>query len=135
MDQNPYGKQPPPTNPYSQPQSPQKPLPNSHYPKQYGPQVSPLAILSLVFGIISLPFNLCCGCVPILSLAAVICGCIAINQCHSGAFTGKGIAIAGVVCGSIGLLIFVLLLVLQIMDINPLNPANLRKLGPRFNDI
>ena len=67
-----------------------------------------LGIVSLVTGILSL---LCC-CIPILSLllavAAVVTGIISIKKGNSV----KGLAIAGIVCGSIGVVIGIVLAVM-----------------------
>lgn len=70
-----------------------------------------LAIVSLVTGIISL---ICC-CVTyfsgILAIVAIVCGIISISK--SSLY--KGMAIAGIICGSIGIVIFVLVLLLGVL--------------------
>jgi hypothetical protein len=65
-------------------------------------------VASLVLGIISLPSF----CLVIPAMLAIIFGIIGYNQVSkSGAEGGgKGMAIAGIVCGAIGCLIFVLYL-------------------------
>lgn len=73
---------------------------------------SSLAVISLVSGITGLVFTLCCGCISIPGgLTGIITGIIALNRVKAGEADGKGMAIAGIVCGAITLLIFVLLIV------------------------
>lgn len=60
-----------------------------------------LGIVSLVLGILSIVL-FCCGWTSIvLGIAAVITGIFGLRQPK-----GKGVAIAGIVCGSVGMLIF-----------------------------
>ena len=63
-------------------------------------------VASLVLGIIGLPTS-CTGIVPLL---AIIFGIIGFNQvASSGAERGgKGMAVAGIICGVIGGILFVL---------------------------
>src|SRR5437763_10242406 len=64
-------------------------------------------VASLVLGIIGIP----AGCTLITPALAVIFGIIGLNQINkSGGTGGKGMAIAGIVCGSIGTLIGVMIL-------------------------
>jgi DNA-directed RNA polymerase subunit RPC12/RpoP len=59
-------------------------------------------VASLVLGIISLP----AGCVIIPAILAIIFGIIGLNQVSDGREGGgKGLAIAGIICGGIGLFI------------------------------
>lgn len=73
-----------------------------------------LAIVSLVLGIISLVCCMCPGVPIISSIAAVIVGAISINKKQGG----KGMAIAGVILGSIGILMGIVSLVTFIMAIS-----------------
>ena len=112
MSKSPFDNQPV-NNPYAQPQS----IPQPNYQQGHGtPPVSPLAITSLVTGIISLPFSFCCGCLGIpLGLIAVVCGVIGISQCNSGQYSGRGMAIAGTICGGVGLLLIIGLIVMRVV--------------------
>lgn len=69
-----------------------------------------LAIVSLVTGILSI---ICC-CTSyfsaILAIAAIVCGIISISK--SSLY--KGMAIAGIICGSVGIVVFVLLILLSL---------------------
>jgi hypothetical protein len=76
----------------------------------------PLAIAALVLGILSL-FTCCCWGLGILpSLAAVICGGIGLSKINQAPHMhdGKGLAIAGIVCGSVGIVLAILGLVMNV---------------------
>ena len=67
-----------------------------------------LGIVSLVCGILSL---LCCcftGMSFVLAAAAVVCGIISIKK--SDAY--KGIAVAGIACGCVGIVVFIILIII-----------------------
>lgn len=117
MSKNPYDQpQPPPYNPYA-PSKPQQQQPNNYYQPPMGPRVSPLAIVSLVTGILSLPLTFCCCLFSVpLSLVAIICGAIAIPQCRPGGpYTGRGLAVAGLTLGLIAILLIVGMIILQVV--------------------
>lgn len=69
-----------------------------------------LAIVSLVAGIVSL---LCC-CITyvagVAAVAAIVCGIISINKSSSY----KGMAIAGIICGGVGIVIFGVIVILGV---------------------
>lgn len=68
-----------------------------------------LAIISLVCGILSL---LCCCIIPVelvLSVAAVVCGIIALSKGSSS----RGLAIAGIACGGVGVFFAMCMLALS----------------------
>jgi hypothetical protein len=73
------------------------------------PRMHPLAIISLVTGILSIP--LCCcalfGLPFIMGIASIVCGIIAMSKIKAQpqVFTGSGLAIAGIVLGGLGLLL------------------------------
>lgn len=85
-------------------------------------QVSGLGIASLVTGIIALLSALpgCC-CTPlfvlsgVLGLVAVVLGFFGLQECNRGEKSGKGMAIAGLVCGGIAIVLSVLLTVLSML--------------------
>lgn len=62
---------------------------------------STLAIVSMVFGILSYIFCL----MFFLSVPAVICGHIALSRIKKGEASGKGFAVAGVVLGYVNIAI------------------------------
>ena len=97
---------PPPPPPYATPQY--------QYPAQYGPgrpvaTTNGLAVASLVLGILTL-----CG---IGSILAVIFGYVGKGQIDrsGGAQSGRGLAIAGIVLGWIGIGLLVIFIVLAII--------------------
>lgn len=75
------------------------------------PRTNGLAIASLVCGILSLVTFCFCGGL-FLGLPAVICGHMSLNQIKAGngQQEGRGMAVAGLICGYIGLGIFLLML-------------------------
>ena len=87
------------------------------------PPVSGMAIGSLVCGIISLVFSIpgCC-CAPIwllsgvLGLVGVVLGIFGMQECNRGK-GGKGMAIAGLICGGAGLAISLLFFVLSLFGV------------------
>lgn len=99
----PYGPPPPgypPPAPYPPPYQPQPSLPNN-----------PLALAALILGVVGVTF------LPgLASIPAIVCGFMGKNQIDqsNGTEGGRGMAVAGVVLGFLGLLlavVFVLLFV------------------------
>lgn len=80
-----------------------------------------LGVASMVCGILSI-LLICCVYVglPILTYAAPICGIVAIvlGIVQIVKNESKGMAIAGIVCGAVGLLIFVALILIGLWAIN-----------------
>jgi hypothetical protein len=87
-------------------------------------QASGLAIASLVTGILALIAALpgCC-CTPlfllsgVLGLVAVVTRFFGLQECNRGEKTGKGMAIAGLVCGGIAIVLSVLLTILTLIGV------------------
>ncbi|HTR43105.1 MAG TPA: DUF4190 domain-containing protein [Pseudomonadales bacterium] len=75
------------------------------------PKTSALAIWSLVLGILSL-----LGCCILVAIPAVICGHMALGKIRksSGMLQGEGLAIAGLITGYIGMVLWVLLALIAI---------------------
>jgi hypothetical protein len=72
------------------------------------PTNDPLAIVSLVCGILSWVFGLCCGFFGLpLAIAAVITGIIAMNRIKANpdTYTGHGVALAGTIVGGVGIVL------------------------------
>ncbi len=92
-----YGAPPPGPMPPPMPMGPMGPM----TPRNHG-----LAIASMVCGLLAIVPGCCCGLFGIpLSLAALIMGIISISQINAsaGQLGGKGMAIAGTVCGGVAI--------------------------------
>ncbi|HYZ02461.1 MAG TPA: DUF4190 domain-containing protein [Candidatus Binatia bacterium] len=132
---------PPPGNdPYSPYQPPRPPPAGQQPPTPYvppppgyaqGPYTQPgafpgalqpanngMAIASLIVGITSIPLSLCCIALgPVAGIVGVILGFVARNQINQsgGAQAGSGLALGGLICGGIGILIGVIFIVLELI--------------------
>jgi hypothetical protein len=74
-----------------------------------GMQTDPMAIISLVTGIVSMPTMFCCSFFGIpISLTAIVLGLVSISKINQqpNRFEGKGMAIGGIATGAVGLLLF-----------------------------
>jgi hypothetical protein len=72
-----------------------------------GPRPDPLAIVSLILGVLSVPFCCCWASGVLTSAAALVLGILGLRRIRSNpqVWSGGGMAIAGIVCGSIGLVL------------------------------
>jgi len=88
---------------------------------QLSPPTSRLAIASMVCGILSLFFCFCGG--TLLGIPAVICGHIALKQTGSESpgmrprMDGRGMAIAGLIMGYIGILLTIVGIIANVGDL------------------
>lgn len=101
---------PPPGGGYGGPGGP----PGMMMPGSLGPKFNPLAIISMICGILSVPTCFCSCFAPGLNsplgIAAIVCGIIALNKIKAEPqmWKGGGMAIAGIVTGGVGfILVFV----------------------------
>lgn len=83
-----------------------------------GPRFNPLAITSMVLGIIAIPS---CCCIPIgspMAIASLVLGIISLGKIKQSpqAFKGGGMAIAGIVCSGVALILDLLALLTTIDD-------------------
>jgi Domain of unknown function (DUF4190) len=101
----------PPVKPAWVPPPPPVPFGGIRRPQQQG-----LAVASLILGIISITFGWICG-GPIVGLVAVVLGSVALTQIKKNPqqYTGKPIAIAGVITGGIALLVNLAFMVFWIL--------------------
>ena len=100
--QDPYGQ--PPQGQYGQQYAAPPPYGQGGYGPGFGaPKTSPLAIVSLVTGIL----GICCSTLFVLAIAALVTGFIGRKQIQEsqGQLKGNGMAIAGLVLGAVGILI------------------------------
>lgn len=75
-----------------------------------------LATVSLILGLVSITIGLCCYLGFLTGPAAIITGIIALVQIKSNSmfYTGKGLAIGGIILGALYFVIFILMFVLGI---------------------
>jgi hypothetical protein len=64
-----------------------------------------LGIVSLVLGILSIPLGCCSFGGLIMPIPAIICGILGMRKADQGMANNKGMAIAGLICGIVGLII------------------------------
>jgi len=83
-------------------------------PQMQPPQGNGIAVASLVLGICALVLFFLWFLAPILGLLAIIFGALGISKANKIGGKGKGLAIAGLITGVLGLLISIALVVLFI---------------------
>lgn len=81
---------------------------------QYGPNkpTESMATVSLVTGVLGLLTSFCCGLLGLpLPIVAIVCGFMAISKINQNPqqYGGKGLAIGGLVCGFVAILIVILI--------------------------
>jgi hypothetical protein len=74
-----------------------------------------LGIVSLVLGILSIPLGCCSFFGLIMPVPAIICGILGMRKADQGQANNKGMAIAGLICGSVGLMISLIIIVLGVI--------------------
>ena len=74
-----------------------------------------LGIVSLVLGILSIPLGCCSFFGLIMPVPAIICGILGMRKADQGQANNKGMAIAGLICGSVGLIISLIIIVLGVI--------------------
>ena len=110
---------PPP--PAGQPAPPPAPGPDPYAPQYptapglagYGPppstQSNAIGVLALVLGVAAIPLGVCCGVLGgALGVAGVVLGLIGMRKADEGQATNRGMAIAGAICGGVGILVSIL---------------------------
>lgn len=108
---------PPPSYPqgsYAQPDYPQGYAPQLYPGGYYGPpmlrqQTSGMAVTGMVMGILSLVLFWASLLGPLLALLGIVFSSVGLSQSSKPGFTGKGMAIAGLVCSLISMAFWVLL--------------------------
>lgn len=113
----PYGQQQPYQDPYGQ-QQPQygagPQYPNAGYPQAQG-QNNTLGLVSMILGIASIPL-VCCLYIGIpVGIAAVVTGYLARQKVAQGQASNAGQAKAGLICGAVGVVLGILLLILSVV--------------------
>ena len=87
-----------------------------HYPVQINSQNQTLPTVSLVLGIFGILFTCCYGGIP-LGAAALVLGYLGLKNVNENPseFSGRGLAIAGIITGAVGLLISVGIVLIAII--------------------
>ena len=108
----------------AQPSYPQGSYPPPNYPQGYAPQLYPggyygppmirqqtsgMAVTGMVMGILSLVLFWASLLGPLLALLGIVFSSVGLSQSSKPGFTGKGMAIAGLVCSLISMAFWVLL--------------------------
>jgi Domain of unknown function (DUF4190) len=75
-----------------------------------------LAIGALVVGILAIPGACCCYSSIPLGIAAIIMGILAMNKAKESPQThgGRGLALGGLICGIVGLVMTIIVLILGV---------------------
>ncbi|WP_433824850.1 DUF1707 and DUF4190 domain-containing protein [Actinoplanes sp. CA-015351] len=68
------------------------------------PPVGGLPLVSLILGILSLPATMCVPVGPVFSITAIITGVLGMRPPPRGAAYGRGMAVAGIALGILGLI-------------------------------
>jgi hypothetical protein len=115
-----YG-QPASAPPYQDPYAPQPPMPGQPYGPAAGyPAAGPqtqnsLGMTALITGIVSIPLAFCCSVLSLLAgLVAVVLGFLGHGKAKRGEASNGGVAMAGLICGAIGILLSVVWIILVV---------------------
>ncbi|MER7439760.1 DUF4190 domain-containing protein [Micromonospora avicenniae] len=124
--QPPYGQQPTSGQPYGQPyqdpygQQPQQPYgaaptyPNAGYP-QTGGQNNTLGLVAMILGIASIPLA-CCPYLGVpVGIAGIITGYLGRQKAERGQASNAGQAKAGLICGIVGVVLGILVIILSVV--------------------
>jgi hypothetical protein len=124
---DPYAQQPVSANPY--PTSPAYPAAPQYPVAGYGAPPPPaqgnsnvLGLLGMIFGIVAIPMAVCCGLFSLIfSLPAGILGFLGIKKASEGQATNRGMALAGVICAGVSLVLAIIMVILgQAIRLNKL---------------
>jgi uncharacterized protein DUF4190 len=116
----PYGAPPPPaygSNPYDV--SPYQPAYGASSPYGMVPVSHPQSTTAMIFGILGIVFGLSCGIGGLLGIPGIIQGRRARNEIDAqpGRYAGRSQAVAGIVTGTIGVVIAALVVVVVVIAV------------------
>jgi serine/threonine-protein kinase len=115
---------PPPGPPpgYSPPAGyPPPAYPGSGYQAPPGPGAVPqsqnvLGLLGMIFGIVAIAFAFCCVLLAVpLGGAGIVLGGLGMKKAADGLASNRGMALAGVICGAVGVLLSIVLLAFNVV--------------------
>ncbi|HEX5541261.1 MAG TPA: hypothetical protein VFX60_06815 [Micromonospora sp.] len=131
--QDPYAQQQPSSGqPYQDPYAQQQPISGQPYPGGTYPaagygmpgqpqgQSNTLGLIGMILGIVSIPFGLCCGLFTApFALAGMVLGFLGLNKANQGQASNRGQALAGLICGGVGLVLGIIMFIVgNMIDIN-----------------
>jgi len=92
----------------------QPPAPPAMYPRKIAPNQG-IALASMITGIAGVLLASCFG--PVPGIAALVLGLVALSQIKKSPekYSGKGMAIAGIVIGSLTIVFYILLIIVWIL--------------------
>ncbi|CAB4725232.1 unannotated protein [freshwater metagenome] len=92
--------------------------PPAYYPQATGPKNDGMSIAGLVCGISGLATLVLCGIGLIPAILGVVFGLIGMKKIDAsgGALKGRGMALAGAICGGVAIGLFVLYIVIVIIN-------------------
>jgi serine/threonine-protein kinase len=103
------GPAPPPAYPIGGYQAP------APYHPPAGQSQNVLGLLGMIFGITSIVFSICCSPLGLpLGAAGIVLGALGMRRAAGGLASNRGMGLAGVICGAIGGLLSLLLLLLSV---------------------
>jgi hypothetical protein len=114
----PAGQYPPPADQYPPPAGQYGYQQPPYYPAAAVPRNNPVAIAALVCGLAQFVLGLLLVGNILLAIPAIICGAIGLRQIDQRGERGRGMAIAGLVLGILGVVYFVIIVGLIIVGLN-----------------
>ncbi|HEX7743801.1 MAG TPA: DUF4190 domain-containing protein [Micromonosporaceae bacterium] len=108
--QDPWSAQPTSGQPYGA--APGYPPPGYGVPGQPPPN-NTLGLLAMIFGIVGIPLGVCCGLFGTpFGIAGVVLGILGLNRANQGQATNRGQALAGLICGAVGIVLAIVAFIL-----------------------
>jgi membrane-bound ClpP family serine protease len=89
------------------------------------------AITSLVLGIVSIPFICCTWVGLVIAIAGLVFGILSITRKESG----KGMAIAGIVCSSVAAVVIIILLIVAAMSPSQMSESDIEALTQQLQNL
>jgi len=104
----------PPPHGYTPPPGYGAPAPGVPPPTSTGGATDPLATVSLILGILSLPLHFCCYLGWPVGIAAIVCGIVSLVRIGKPPqhYSGKGLAVGGIIAAALGFLLIIVVFIL-----------------------